>query len=430
MSKRKRLLAGDHPVQLSSDSLSDVAAPSTEAAARDEQPPRHSPLFAGLDILLALAMGMLIGAAYLPIVQAMQRDNIDYEAHASFAQRFVEQGILVSPACLLHLLIAAVVWLGLTASYESATLGVVVCSHASVAAVLYLCARWAFRAVDGHPGRFLSIVIAVIGPFVQPLVPLSATYTIGYIWAEPYHSPTYALLKPFALAAAAFAVYFLAASRKPDWRLISLCAITVAAGTLAKPSFAICALPAVVLCSAYQYARQAAFSKIGVLCGWLLPALVVLLWQYFRTYASSHDPARYANSIIFAPLAVMTSHTSELAAPYFWSILLPASVLVVYGKRAWADGGLRFSLTAFLFGTTYAYTLAEQYYHFTGNFLWSAYITMFIVYFFSTVFVLKQLTKPAPKFATLLRALPCLVVLTWNLAAGVSVHMNYFRLSR
>ena len=226
------------------------------------------------------------------------------------------------------------------------------------------------------------------------------------------------------------AVYFLAASRKPDWRLISLCAITVAAGTLAKPSFAICALPAVVLCSAYQYARQAAFSKIGVLCGWLLPALVVLLWQYFRTYASSHDPARYANSIIFAPLAVMTSHTSELAAPYFWSILLPASVLVVYGKRAWADGGLRFSLTAFLFGTTYAYTLAEQYYHFTGNFLWSAYITMFIVYFFSTVFVLKQLTKPAPKFATLLRALPCLVVLTWNLAAGVSVHMNYFRLSR
>jgi len=260
---------------------------------------------------------------------------------------------------------------------------------------------------------------------VQPPVSWNTQYSIGYIWAEPYHSPTYALLKPFALAGAAFAVYFLAQSRQPNWKVISLCAVTVAAGTLAKPSFAICALPALVLCAVYQQARKAPFSRIGVLCGWLLPGLATLAWQYLRTYATPDDPSRYADSIIFAPLAVMRVHTNDLAAPYFWSTLLPLCVFAVFGKQAWADGGLRFSLIAFLFGTVYTYTLAEQARLGAGNFLWSSYITLFVLYFFAVVFVLRQLTNQVPTAKTLLRAAPCIVILIWQLTSGFSVHMNY-----
>jgi hypothetical protein len=373
-----------------------------------------------------LVIGVSIGVAYLPIIQGLNSSN-DYKAHASFAQKFLEQGTLISPACLLHLLVTAFAGSGLTASYASAMLAVVVGSHAFTAVVLYLCARWALRAVGSPHGRLLPALIAVAGPFVQPPVSLKATYSIGYIWTEPYLSPTYALLKPFALAAAVFAVYFLAESRKNAWQAILLSAITVAAGTLAKPSFAICAVPALCFWCAYRHARKLPFSKFGVLYAWLLPALAVLMWQYFRTYSSVADRSHYADSIIFAPLVVMRTHAKALAAPYFWSVLLPLSILVVYGKRAWADGGLRFSLVGFLFGTLYTYTLAEDIRLTAGNFLWSAYITLFVLYFFSVVFVVKQVANQPSRLASLIRALPCIAILAWQLTSGVSVHMNYVR---
>jgi hypothetical protein len=261
-------------------------------------------------------------------------------------------------------------------------LEVVVCSHAAVGGVLYLAARWAFGSRAGIVGRLVPALIAVVGPFVQPPVGWGARYFIGYLWAEPYHSPTYALSKPFALASAAFAAYFLGTAAKPSWKTISLCAASVALGAIAKPSFMICALPAVVLCAAYQEIRKAPFSRSGVLYGWILPALSVLAWQYYRTYVLEGTQSQYGDSIIFAPLAVMRFHTNNLAIPYILSALLPLSVLLVYGRQAWADSGFRFSLIAFLFGTVYSYTLAEKLRLAAGNFLWSGYITVFVIYFF------------------------------------------------
>jgi hypothetical protein len=369
------------------------------------------------------------GAAYFPIVKGLLSGPSDYTAHAAFAQQFLEQGILYSPACLLHLLVAALVALRITASFPAATLAIAVASYAALGAVLYFCARRVFETGSGWAGRVLAASIAIILPFVQPAVPWRSTYSIGYIWAEPYYSPTYVLLKPLALAVAAFAVYFLTRSRKRNWGLISLCAVAAAAGTLAKPSFAICAVPAILVCSAYKYLRKEPFSRLGVLCGILLPMLAVLIWQHQRTYAGSGDPLRdYSDSIVFVPLAVMRIHTSGLGVKYLLSTLFPLSVFVLYGKRAWADGGLRLSMIAFIFGTAYAYTLGEKLHLAAGNFLWSAYITVFLLYSFALMFVLKQVISGGPKGAMLKRAGPCLAVMIWHLASGLSVHLTYLRL--
>jgi hypothetical protein len=328
---------------------------------------------------------------------------------------------------LLHIVVAGLVQFRLAASYDSGLFGVVVCSHAAVPAVLYFCARWALSATGVH-GRLIPAAIAVVGPFVQPLVPLTSFYSIGYFWAEPYHSPTYALSKPFALASAAFAVYFLGTSAKPSWRAMAACAASVLLGTLAKPSFMICALPAVVLLAAYAFLRKTPFSHAGVFYGWILPSLAVLGWQFVRTYIMEGSSTHYGDSIIFAPFEVMGLYAKNLVKLYFMSVGFPLSVLLLYGRRAWENGGFRFSLVAFLLGTLYAYTLAEQYRLRAGNFLWSGYIALFILYFFSILFVLREVTKPSPTMATFARAAICLALLAWHVTCGVSVHINYLRL--
>jgi len=351
----------------------------------------------------------------------------DYTAHAWFAQQFLEKGILYSPACLFHLLIAALVRLRITASFQTAALVIAVGSYAALGAVIYVCARQVFDTEGSWAKRGVAAAVAILLPFVQPAVPWGSTYGIGYIWAEPYYSPTYALLKPLALTVAAFAVCFLARSQRTNWKLISLCAVAAAAGTLAKPSFAICALPAIVVCSTYKYFRKEPFSPLGVLCGILIPMLAVLIWQHQRTYAGSSDARDYSDSIVFAPLVVMRMYASGLATKYLLSTLFPLSVLVFFGKRAWVDGGLRFSLIGLIFGTAYTYTLGEKIHLAAGNFLWSAYITLFLLYVFAMLFLLKEVAVAAPRWTILKRLVPCLAVLILQLAIGWSVHLTYLR---
>lgn len=428
MPKRKRPSDRRRAPSIGATSPAKRNAFTTVISAPDDRPQRHVPPFATADILPAAAAAIVGGAAYFPIVKGLLSGPSDYTAHAWFAQQFLEKGVLYSPACLLHLLVAALLRLRITPSFQSATLMIAVGSYAALGAVVYFCARRTCESELKWTGRGLPVIIAITLPFVQPAVPWGSFYTIGYIWAEPYYSPTYALLKPLALMGAAFAVYFLSRSRKTNWGLISLCAAAGAAGTLAKPSFAICAVPAILVCSAYKYFRKEPFSQSGVLCGILIPMLAVLIWQHHRTYAGAGDSRDYSDSIVFAPLAVMRIHTSGLAIKYLLSIMFPLSVLALYGKRAWADEGLKFSLLAFILGTTYTYALGEKLHLAAGNFLWSAYMTLFLVYFFTVVFLVKQVAAVAPKRTTLKRVVPCLSVLIAQLTIGLSVHLTYLRM--
>lgn len=399
--------------------------------ARNHEPPefpppdRRAPI-GGADALLASAAAIVSGIAYYPIVRGLLSGPSDYSAHASFAQLLVDKGIVYAPDCLFHLLVAGVVLSGAAASCRAGALAVAVGSYALLGAVIYLAARQALDRLRGPAGRLVALAVAIVLPFMQPVEP-RIQYTIGYIWAEPYYSPTYALLKPLALAASAFAVCFLTPRGRDRKLSMVLCAAVMAAGTLAKPNFALCALPAVVVWSAWNYFRKRRFSMAGVALGILLPALAVLFWQYHRTYASA-TTGQYTDSIVFAPLKVMRFHATGLASKYFLSILFPLSILAAYGKRAWTDAGLRFSWVAFAFGTLYTYTLAEKLGWKSGNFLWGAYITLFILFFFSVAFLLRRIGDGARTPAAWLRATPCLLVLGAHLVSGISTHLQYLRL--
>jgi hypothetical protein len=379
-------------------------------------------VFCPADVGLALGVAALMGVAYFPIVKGLLSGPSDYLYHAGFAQRFLEEGVLYSPACLLHLVVAAAVALGLAPTANSGTMAVAVSGYAGAGAAIYLYARRRIEVRNERLGRILAVLAAAAIPFVQPAVPFWGTYTIGYIWTEPYFSPTYALLKPLAVAAAVSAVYFLTTPGKPGWTVIALSAAAVAAGTLAKPSFAICALPIVLLVAAYNWLRKIPFSKPGVAWGWLLPAVAVLAWQSLRTYASPGNLGHYTDNIIFAPLEVMRIHSTDLAIKYLRSVLFPLSVWAFYPRRAWADDGLRFASLAFLAGTAYTYTLGEKYNLPSGNFLWCSYITLFVLHVFAAMFLARQVVAAGRTPAALLYALPSAALFFWQLAVGISVH--------
>jgi hypothetical protein len=146
------------------------------------EPPRARTLsFGVVDISLALAAAAAASAAFGPIVFRLASLPSDFRAHAYFAELFVTTGVLLSPACLIHLLLAAIVRLGLAASFLSAIRIVVVASYAAGASALYLVARNAFRHSSSGFNRALSFTIAIGVPFVQPAVPWGDKYSIGYL---------------------------------------------------------------------------------------------------------------------------------------------------------------------------------------------------------------------------------------------------------
>jgi hypothetical protein len=366
------------------------------------------------DVLLAFIPGILAGIAYFHLVSRLAYNPGDYTAHELFARYLVEKGIIFSPACLFHFGVAALVRAGST--YPQAAVIVTVGAYGLTSLLLYLVARQMFRTSGVLVSRSIALIFAIAAPLVQPIS--RQMYQIGFIYSEPYLSPTYALMKPFALLSAAFVVYFLRAPRRSHWSATLACAFAAIASTMAKPSFAICAVPSSALLAAFSVAKKKPFSMAGVIGGFLIPAVAVLGWQLLRTYQpdATLDTPDYRDSIVFAPLKVMRLYATGLSLKYLLSGVGPFCVLVFYFRRAWSDSGVRFATCALVFGAAYTYLFAEKLRLGAGNFLWSSYISMFILNVFALLFLLRQMM--VDRNWRLIPAVICASGFMWQIESG------------
>ncbi len=137
-------------------------------------------------------------------------------------------------------------------------------------------------------------------------------------------------------------------------------------------------------------------SLLPLIAGLFVPAAVVLGWQYYETYAGTAGNVEYRDSIIWAPLMVMRHHSTDLFSKLLASIIFPLLVLALYWKRARRDLRLILAWLCFLFGLLYTYTLAEKTRAFAGNFLWSGYAAVFVLFIASVMFWIGALAvRPA-----------------------------------
>ena len=232
----------------------------------------------------AAVLATLSCLLYVPVTIHSFQFESDYTRHVAFAEKMYRTHELVVPQVLFHLLTIGVVEVART-SFQSAALVVLGVSYGLTGLLLYR--ETAKVLIPAHPskqallgGGIAALVLGLAVLFMQPIVKpdVPHIYQIGYLWAEPYWSPTYSLMKPLALASAVSALAFLTSATTSRLAVMTA-AIATAAGALAKPSFVICLMPAVVILGALRSKDHEAVDWKAITLGLLAPGAVVLLLQ-------------------------------------------------------------------------------------------------------------------------------------------------------
>jgi len=366
---------------------------------------------------------------YLPVTIHCFQFESDYTRHLAFAETMYRTHQLVAPHVLFHLLTIGVVEVAGT-SFQSAALLVLGVSYGLTGLLLYretarvlIAAESSGQALWG--GAMAALVLGLVVLFMQPILRpnQSHSYQIGYLWAEPYWSPTYTLMKPFALASAVSTLAFLTSANTSRFAVMTA-AIATAAGALAKPSFVICLMPAVVILGALRSKDHEAVDWKAITFGLLAPGAVILLLEYYLSYSGFGPQGVYRNAVMFAPLRFFREHNvSYLPAKLALSVAFPAAVYSLYWKCARRDLPLNFALLLFLFGAGYGVLLAEAQRSRHGNFLWGAYITLFVLYLFSATFLVRQLKTASWKGVEGVRHVAAIALLLAHVSSGILIHV-------
>lgn len=140
-----------------------------------------------------------------------------------------------------------------------------------------------------------------------------------------------------------------------------------------------------------------------IMFGFILPTVLLLVWQFWLTYGSSDK-----SSIEFAPFGVLKVRSGWLDRKFLLSIFFPALVTILFLKDALKDNRMLLGWITLAFGASYTYFLAESGERFNhGNFTWSGEIAMIVMFCVSTIFFIERIKNNRWK--------TILVVLLWCL---------------
>ncbi len=356
------------------------------------------------------ALSVLIAAVYGRIAWGMFLGSTDFQAHLNLARYLYKTGRLPAPHFLFHAATALMVATHLAPSFIAAGRSVVVVCYFLLGLTTYGLFWAVFRNLPA--GRPAILFFAALATLVAQPVTLNHAYKLGFLWPEPYQIPTSTVLKPFALASFACAAWYLSRRADIEFRLTGLFALVTVIGSLSKPSFIICALPAVGILAVCRIARRLPVSVTALLVGLYIPAGAVLCWQYYETYSTHVEAGMYHDSVMFAPLKFMSFWAKGLFTKFLLSALFPISVLVLGWKRARRDSMLQLAWLCFFFGLFYAYMIAEKINWSAGNFVWSGYITLFTLFVASVIWWLNALMNGRSWRVILCGALFCAHVLS------------------
>ena len=372
-----------------------------------------------LHIVAALLAAAAYAAMHSVIVWPMFLDRgYDYAVHVDMGEALYHLRVS-EPHFLYHLLIAILYAIHLAPSFLAAARWILVAASAAAALLVYGGIWWAVRD-DRRWGSSPVVFFATLAVMLAQPIGRFDWYEIGYLWNEPFMIPTYTLLAPFALAGFFLTVAYLFSKREAGWSMSILFFAVTAGGALAKPSFLICLLPAAMLLAAWRLWRGLPVARRTLLAGLVLPALLVLGGQFLLTYGAIRGVVGYQDSLVWAPLRVMSHWASGLGIKFLLSTLFPLAVLLVNGRAALRDGQMQLAWLTFGAGSAYAYLLSERVRATDGNFLWSAYITLFILFVASVIFMLRQATIVSWRRTAL-----CLCALAPHVISGVLLDRKY-----
>lgn len=337
--------------------------------------------FEGPDIK---AIAVLVSGSvlfFLPIFTREMQPFTDYGAHIEFAATVLRGGEIELSHFAFQYGVALLYWLGLSLTAAATVLSLIAVSATALG--LFLIFR---RNAEPWPAALLGFALLVIGPLSLVTLPEKELY-LGYMTPNVYHNPTLVLLKPIALGLLVLGSRaFEKRGSLESWWTVGAAAALSVLSCFTKPSFQICFVPGMGLLAALALVRRQGVDLRLCVLGVALPSLLALGWQYLVSFEGV-----VSSEIIFLPFEVINHLSDRTLLKFFLSILFPVLVTASFFRAAVEDKMLMLSWATALFGIAYAYLLAEtggRLAH--GNFLWSGYISIFVLYVSSVPLLLRE----------------------------------------
>lgn len=332
-------------------------------------------------VLLVFATVFLFAPIlYLEIFVAY---NTDYGSHIYWAQNIYAFTFRVPPSVIAHsswqwLLLLIHVVLNLKWNFEA--LLVSVASLSVVAVFIYSTLR---RNLNGLLSGVLVMAVMISAPIllIHPFMTLWHMAN-GYLGTNVYHNPTILLLKPLALFQFFMTLHFLH-HPKSKWYVVLIAMLVSGLAVFTKPNLIICLLPAIGLLVFIKILKKEPVDWPGLIIGITLPSLAILVWQFLITYSPNSN-----DGVIFSPFQVMNSFSDYLLPKFLLSIAFPMVVALSFWKSVIHDKRMQLGWFTFFFGAMLTYFFAESgNRENAGNFVWSAEISLFILFVCCLIFL-------------------------------------------
>lgn len=317
----------------------------------------------------------------------------EFTSHALFADQFLTSRETISPHILAHpFLLLCEAGLMVLFNVPSTVAGFFILTLAYVSLGLVIYAEVLKRLkVLGKWTELISVGITtalMIVAQIPVLLPVDRHIYFGYIGINAYNNSTLNLLKPFALVSFLYTLKIFSETR-PGWKDILISAVFMIIGTLAKPNYVICVLPALGLYVLYRLYRREGLQWRFMIWGIIVPACATLTWQYAINYGAG------SGGIYFAPLLVKYYYSDMLIVKFFASILFPLLATRLYIRMASRDPKMILAWLCFIIGAFYSYFMSETSggNYTMGNFDWSAEVSLFILFVVVTLFWVERLLE-------------------------------------
>jgi len=364
-----------------------------------------------------------IAAIYGRIAWGMFERFDDFTDHLLWAQQLYETGLPAMPHFLFHGLTALLYASPWFRSLLTAGASVIIGAYFMLGVATYAF-LWNGLGQYRHSAPWLLGLMTIATIVAQPIT-LEPAYALGYLWSEPYHSATYSLLKPFALAGFAFTTWFISRHQRVRADVVALFAVVIVLGALSKPNFIICLLPAAAAVSAFRLWRGLPLNAGALVAGLFIPAILVLGWQFLVTFSGVDVVAgMYRDSVTWSPMKFMDYWATGLSTKFAASAMFPIAVAAFYWPHVRRDTMMQLAWLCFAFGVLFTYGVVQEVDWTSGDFVWSGYISLFILLVATTVFWLRQLTTGLRGWV-LARALICGAVFVLHVASGARLAWLY-----
>lgn len=244
----------------------------------------------------------------------------------------------------------------------------------------------------------LTLSLWCVVPLVNYSNPLNTLIGRPDIPMNMFNSPTLIVLKPFAVLAFLGVVKWASDNPKRLWLAILGTALALVAATLSKPNYTMALAPAAVIIVALSFVRPFRVNRTFLIAAIIIPAVLVLGWQYLRVYAPSAGKTLYTSTqptgIGIAPLELFLVYWNftlpQLIVGFLASIVFPAVVYLAYFKAAVRSLMLNLAWLVFLGGQAMAYLFIEIGYQAAGNMTWGGRITLWVLFAVTLGFFLRQ----------------------------------------